>query len=243
HVPLGLPLQPGRLERRYKRFLADVALDALLPDGSAQVTAHCPNPGSMLGLAEAGMRVQLSRSDTPGRKLPWTLELVSPDGGATWVGCNTMRPNGIVARLALDGRVERLDASAGLRREVRYGTASRVDLVLGPEGRPHFVEVKNTTLAKDLPDGGRVALFPDAVTQRGATHMLELAREARRGRQATVVFLVNRGDCDAFGVADAIDPTYARALRKAERDGVRVLPLGMHVQPGGWTLRGELPRV
>src|ERR1700687_1732295 len=78
-MKLPHPLAPGRLLRRYKRFLADVELC----DGMV-FTAHCPNSGSMLGCDAPGSPVLLSRSDNPSRKFPYTWELARAD--ACWVG-------------------------------------------------------------------------------------------------------------------------------------------------------------
>jgi sugar fermentation stimulation protein A len=228
-MPWDAPLIPGRLVRRYKRFLADVELD-----GGTVVTAHCANTGSMAGCALPGSRVLLSRSTNPARKLAYTWELVEVDG--TWVGINTARANGVVAEALQSGRIPELAGFSALRREVPYGRNSRIDLLLeGPDGPTH-VEVKNTTLAE-----GGLARFPDAVTTRGAKHMDELAAVARGGGRAAVVFLVHRADARRFAPADAIDPAYGQALRRAARAGVMVLPYGAQAGPDGVEVTRRLP--
>ncbi len=232
--PFDRPLVAGTLVQRYKRFLADIEL----ADGTL-ITAHCPNSGSMLGMKEPGSQVRVLHVPDPKRKLKWTWEMIQV--ADTWVGLNTMRPNHIVEWAIQHGLIPGLSAEAGLRREVKYGTNSRIDLLLGD----HHVEVKNTTLARGpgaehLPAG--LAVFPDAVTSRGAKHMDELARVVDDGHEATVVFLVNRGDCDRFGVADDIDPTYGAAFERARDAGVNMVPLGVDVSPAGWHVRGVLPQ-
>lgn len=230
--PFDRPLVEGTLVQRYKRFLADIEL----ADGTL-VTAHCPNSGSMLGMKEPGSAVQLLHVPDPKRKLKWTLEMIRVQD--TWVGVNTMRPNHIVEWAIRQGLIPGLSDADGLRREVKYGTNSRIDILLGD----HHVEVKNTTLARGpgaehLPAG--LALFPDAVTSRGAKHMDELAQVVDDGQQASVVFCVNRADCDRFAVAD-IDATYAAAFTRAVDAGVAMIPLGVDVSPTGWQVRGVLP--
>lgn len=229
------PLIPGRLQRRYKRFLSDI----LLEDGS-EVVAHCANPGSMMGLAEPGSPVWLSPSRNPARKLKYSWELVevAGDKGTALVGINTGRANGLVAEALEAGKVPELAGYAGRRAEVRYGTNSRVDFLLEEPGRPAcYVEVKSVTLRRT----GTLAEFPDAVTARGAKHLGELAEVARQGQRAVLFFLVQRGDCTTVAPAADIDPAYATALGRSLDAGVEVLCYKCNLSPHGIALDERLP--
>jgi sugar fermentation stimulation protein A len=211
------PLIPATLVRRYKRFLADV----VLPTGET-VTVHCANPGSMIGLNAPGARVWLSKSDNPRRKLSHSWELIEVDFGAgtELVGINTAHPNALAAEAIAAGRIPELTGYATLRREVRYGQASRVDVLLDGAGRPPcYVEIKNVHLMRQP----GLAEFPDAVTKRGARHLAELSAMVAAGARAVMLFLVQIGSAERFALARDIDPAYGRAFDLARAAGVEML--------------------
>ena len=232
-LPFDRPLLRGVLIRRYKRFLADVALER---DGGT-VTVHVPNSGSMLTCSEPGSEVVLSDSGNPARKLPLTLELVRvAPGPYGWAGVNTALPNALVAKAVGAGLVAELSGYRDLRREVTVEPGSRLDLVLEDGSRGCcLVEVKNVTLVED----GR-ALFPDAVTERGKKHLEVLARMHARGDRAVIFFLVQRPDGDSFGTADHIDPEYGKTLRRVLERGVELLAYRTRLSLQGAALAGPV---
>lgn len=208
------PLVPARLLRRYKRFLADCVIEAT----GEEITAHCANSGSMLSLARPDARVWLMKSDDPKRKLAWSWVLEETPGGDC-VLIDTSRPNAIVAAAITEGRIPALSGYEALRREVKYGKNSRIDILLEDAAKGRcWVEVKNTTLCRTP----GLAEFPDAVTTRGAKHLDELANQVALGDRAVMVYLVDRPDCDRFALAADVDPAYAAGFATARAAGVEI---------------------
>lgn len=226
------PLVPARLVRRYKRFLADVVLEA---DGRA-VTAHCPNPGAMLGLNAPGARIWLEPNDDPKRKLHFGWRLVElPDGHMA--GIDTGVPNRIVAEALAARAIPALAAYGGVRPEVRYATRSRVDFLLTEPGLPDcYVEVKNVHLRRT----DDWAEFPDCVTARGARHLRDLADMVAQGHRAVMLYVVQRTDCGRLRMAADLDPAYAAGFDAARAAGVEMLCHGALISQGGVDLSGPL---
>lgn len=211
----------ARLVKRYKRFFAD----AELADGTI-VTAHCANTGAMAGIKDPGLRVWLSPSDNPKRKLKYTWEIVEADGQL--IGTLPAKANALAEEAILAGALPELAGYARLRREVKYGENSRIDLLLEDDDRPPcWVEVKNVHWSRQP----GLAEFPDGVTARGAKHLGELANQVAAGHRAVQLFVIQREDCQRLAFADDIDPHYAHSLTAAHTAGVEVLAYGCRVTP------------
>lgn len=230
-MQLPQPMVPGTLIRRYKRFLADIALE-----NGESITAHCANPGAMSGLNMSGLPVWVSKSDNPKRKLAWNFELVELDSGL--VGINTGYPNKIVGEALAQSRIAELKAYNTHRPEVKYGEASRVDFLLTEPGLPDcYLEVKNVHLSRD--EG--LAEFPDSTTKRGAKHLEELGHMVSAGHRAINLYLVQRTDCRQFAIAGEIDPVYQAAFNEARDIGVEILVYDCKISTSQITLAQALP--
>ena len=218
------PLIRGTLIKRYKRFLTDVELE-----NGALVTAHCANPGSMLSLIEEGAEVWLSPARNPKRKLKYTWELIRINGDL--VGLNTALANTLVEEAITDGVIPELSGYANLRREVKYGQNSRIDILLEDDTRPVcYVEIKSVTMKRDLAPSAP-AEFPDSVTSRGSKHLNELANMVSDGHRAVMIYLVQREDSTHMTIANDIDPAYVENLKAAMSNGVEAIAYTCRMSP------------
>ena len=223
----------GRLIKRYKRFLADIRLE-----NGEIITAHCANPGSMMGLKDEGNVVWLSPATNPKAKLDYKWELVEVNGSL--VGINTAHPNRLVQEAIADGTITELEGYSNLRREMKYGQNSRIDIFLSAsthEEADCYVEVKSVTLSRQV----GIAEFPDSVTARGTKHLQELTQMVADGYRGVMVYLIQRNDCTEFRVAADIDPTYAAALKMALYNGVEAVCYGCNLTSKEILVKQRIP--
>ena len=226
------PLVPGRLIQRYKRFLADVKLD----DGRV-VTAHCANPGAMIGLKKPGLRVWLEPNDDPKKKLRFGWRVAQLASGA-WVGIDTSIPNKVVKEALQAKQIFQLAAYDTILPEQKYGVNSRVDFLLKKPGLPDaYVEVKNVNLCRQED----WAEFPDTVTARGLKHLGVLGDMVQAGHRSVLIYCVQHTGCSRFRLAEDLDPAYAVACLSAQARGVEMLCYGCDVNSTEINLRGALP--
>ena len=190
--------------RRYKRFTVEARLDDQI------VGVHTNNTGSMLGLLREGQEIFISPAQNPDRKLKWTLEAVMQDG--EMIGVNTAVPNKILQLAFEAGHLPELKGYTDLKREAKIGK-SRLDGLFTDASKKLpdlWVECKNVTLVED-----EVACFPDAQTERGRKHIVELMDLADSGDRVALFFFIQRTDGKCFGPADVVDPEYAQLFYKA----------------------------
>jgi len=228
-VKIKQPITKGRLQKRYKRFLADVEVAP-----GEVVTAHCPNTGSLTGCLPENAPCVLRDSQDPKRKLRYTLQTIQVDG--TWVNVDTGLPNKLVPEAIRAGLIPALRGYPTVSTEVKYGASSRIDVLLeGADGSKCYVEVKNTTLMR-----GKRALFPDAITSRGRKHLLELIDMVHEGHRAMMFYCVSRADATSFGPATEVDPAYCETLLEAVRAGVELQAWSTLVHPKSFELGKRL---
>lgn len=229
-IPHRAPLFEGRFLARYDRFIASIELDGKVVD------AHCVNPGRMEGLVQPGVRAWVSKVPPESkRKLRYTLEIL--EIGGRRIGANTVIPNDLAEILVRARQVPGLRRFSDLRREVRYGENSRIDMLLTQGSTQHYVEVKNCHLV--YPDGG--AYFPDSVSARAAGHLTELAKVSEQGHRATVLFVVQRDDARVVRPSVLHDPTFFEAAREAAAAGVRFRAVKLQPTAEGFAFLGSIP--
>lgn len=200
----------GIIEKRYKRFLADINLNGEI------ITVHVPNTGSMASCWEPGWKAFITDSGNDKRKYRYTLDMLH--NGESWIGVNTSRPNHLVMEAIKNSTIQELQGYDIHRSEVKYGENSRIDILLEKEDKRCYIEIKNTTFRDK-----NLVRFPDAVSTRGLKHIHELMRMKDEGHRAVMFYLVQREDVSKFSPADSIDPNYASTLKEAYANGLEIL--------------------
>ncbi len=201
-------LGAGKFLERPNRFL--VVLDTL----EGRRRCHVRDPGRLTELLVKGAPVVFLERSNPGRKTDCEVLLVWD--GKVWTVVNSGLHSELATELLASGFLPELRGFTSMRREVKYGN-SRVDFMLEYPGKVLYLEVKGCTLV-----GDGVALFPDAPTERGRRHVLNLIRAVDEGHDAAILFLVMRPDAELLIPNAETDPGFAEALREAENRGVRM---------------------
>jgi sugar fermentation stimulation protein A len=216
-------LETAVLEKRYKRFLADVVHPDL-----GHITVHCPNTGSMKNCWQAGWNIWLQKSDNPKRKYPYTW-ILAQNSQHEFIGINTLFANKLVLDALNQNIICEVSDIENIASEVKYGgEKSRIDfLITHSDNKKTYIEVKSVTLKGE----GSQGYFPDAVTARGQKHLRELIHCKQQGHNAILFFMVQHSGIDSVQVEKSIDPEYFELLKQAVKLGVQVVAYKAKINP------------
>ena len=217
----------GFFIKRYKRFFVDLKFDNKI------VTAYCPNTGSLLGLLKEGSKVLVSKVKNPNAKLKYRLEAIKDF--KTFVGVNTSLPNDIVFSAMKEKKILQ-EIKGDLKKEVKYGKNSRVDIFASHPNGDTYIEVKSVTLSRKK----NLAEFPDAVTSRGSKHLIELSNMSEKGSKCFLIYLIQRNDVDKFSIAKDLDNEYYENSLIAKKSGVKFRAFKCNVSVKGINIVGEI---
>ena len=206
-------LIPGVLEKRYKRFFVDIKIKNKI------ITAHCPNPGSMLNLLKKGNLVWFTETKNEKRKLRYTLQIIMVDKIKYCV--NTHITNKIVKESIENSQIKELEEFSILKSEKKFGLNTRFDFYLTnlKKNIKAYLEVKSVSLSRKK----NCAEFPDAITERGKKHLKNLILANQQGYKSYLLFLVQIEKCKSFSIASDIDPQYFKVFKEALKKNVNVL--------------------
>lgn len=213
--------------KRPNRFNAIVRLNG------EEITVHVPNTGRCMELLIEGVKVLLREEDNPNRKTKYDLVSVYKNGKI--ISIDSQIPNKVVLEALQNKRIEKLIEYDNILKEKTFGN-SRFDFKLSNDsGKEYYLEVKGVTLEED----GH-ARFPDAPTERGRKHLLELIEVKKTGRGAGVLFLIQMDNMKDFAPNDERDEAFGKALREARENDVDIFVYECEVLKNSITLTNEV---
>jgi sugar fermentation stimulation protein A len=194
---------------RPNRFIAHVLIDGILE------TVHVKNTGRCRELLMPGVAVILEKAKNTGRKTAYSLIAVYK--GNMLINIDSQAPNEVVYEALKQGLLPEFGDLTEVAKEVTYGK-SRLDLYYENEFGKGFIEVKGVTLERD-----GMVLFPDAPTERGVKHLMELIKAVKVGYSGCIFFLIQMKGPTLFQPNSVTDPKFSAALRLAHENGVKVM--------------------
>lgn len=198
---------------RPNRFIAHVSIN------SVSQVCHVKNTGRCKELLTENAVVYLQQPDNPARKTKY--DLIAVEKGNLLINMDSAAPN----KAAAEYLRKIFGENALIKPEKTYGS-SRIDFYVEANGEKWLIEVKGVTLEEN----GH-AFFPDAPTERGVKHINELCKAVKEGFNACILFIIQMKGITAFSPNDKTHPEFGAALRKAEKEGVKIKAVDCIVTP------------
>ena len=211
--------------KRPNRFVAHIFIDG------QEELCHVKNTGRLGELLLPDTKVYVEHHSNPNRKTRYSLIAVEKDG--VIYNIDSQAPNQLALEWVTSGHF--LEGVTYVKPEKTY-KKSRFDLYLEAEEKKIFMEVKGVTLNQD-----GIGMFPDAPTQRGKKHVLELCEALEDGYEAYILFVVKFKPVHGFAPNRVRQPDFAESLKYAREKGVHIMAVGCQVAPDELYIEQEIP--
>lgn len=211
----------GIFKKRPNRFNANVILNG------EEIVVHVPNTGRCREILKEGTKIFLREELNPNRKTKYDLIAAIKDD--ILINIDSQIPNKVVNEALINKKINLLNKYENIEREKTFGK-SRFDFKLSTENDSdiYYLEVKGVTLEEN----GHCR-FPDAPTERGARHILELIEAKKQGFGAGILFLIQLDKVKTFSPNDLTDPGFGEALRLAKKSNVDIMAYNCRVYEDG----------
>lgn len=186
----------GRFIRRINRFEIECLIDGRM------VRAYLPNPGRLYEILIEGEELFLIPSGSQNLRF---RVIGAPRDGIN-ILLDTHETNSVAKEIIDTGLIEEFEGFRVVDEEVRYGD-SRFDLLLKRGSKKILLEVKSCTLFYE-----RLAMFPDAVSERARRHIMRLSRINESGLKGAILFVINSPYAEYFLPEFHTDPDFSRSL-------------------------------
>lgn len=212
---------------RPNRFNAKVLLNG------EEIVVHVPNTGRCKEILIEGSKVLLREENNPNRKTKY--DLIAAYKGDILINIDSQIPNKVVNEALLNKKIKKLEKFNIINREKTFGK-SRFDFMLSTDNdEKYYLEVKGVTLEQN-----GECKFPDAPTERGAKHILELIEAKKLGYGAGILFLIQLDNVKTFSPNDDTDPEFSNALRLAQESGVDIMVYNCTVEKDSIELKDKV---
>ncbi|MCJ7688308.1 MAG: DNA/RNA nuclease SfsA [Clostridiaceae bacterium] len=194
---------------RPNRFQAYVNLNGV------ELMVHVPNTGRCREILTPRAKVLLREELNPSRKTLY--DLIGAYKNNKIINIDSQIPNKVVDEALKNRKIQKLVKYNIIQREKTFGN-SRFDFRLSNNlDEVYYLEVKGVTFEVD----GKT-MFPDAPTERGRKHILELIEAKKTGFGAGILFLIQMSNISRFSPYDAMDEAFGDTLRSAKENGVDI---------------------
>jgi len=217
-------VKKGIFVSRPNRFIANVIIDGKME------TAHVKNTGRCKELLIEGVNVYFQHNENVNRKTKWSL--IGVEKAGRLVNIDSQAPNRVVHEWLLEGNF--LKNIKEIKPEFKYKD-SRIDFFVETETEKALIEVKGVTLEED-----GVAMFPDAPTERGVRHILELCRSLDEGYKAYIIFVIQMKGVKYFTPNVKTHKAFADALIYAQEKGVKIIAVDCEVAEDRMSIRDNV---